>query len=257
MNIELISKDDKENITTVLVKDSSDFFMNTFRRTIIEEVPTLAIETVEFKDNSSALYDEVVALRLGLLPIKTDLKSYNLPSECKCDGEGCSQCQLKLTLEANTIGPVYAESIKSKDPKCKVIHGKMPIVKLLKGQAIELEATAVLGLGKDHIKWSPANVYYRGYPILEVKDKSKAQEAVEKCEGVLKETSKGIEVQDISKWNEAYEQICEKNGIEVINSDKDFILTIESWGQLDATEIISAAADRFTKKLEEFDKLIK
>ena len=134
MNIELISKDDKQGIAVVLVKDSSDFFVNTYRRTIIEEVPTLAIEEVEFKDNSSAIYDEVIALRLGLLPIKTDLKSYNLPKECKCKGEGCSQCQLKLTLQASTIGNVESESIKSKDPKCKPLYPKMPIAKLLKGQ---------------------------------------------------------------------------------------------------------------------------
>ncbi len=64
-----------------------------------EEVPTMAIEDVEFRKNNSILYDEIIAHRLGLVPLKTDLKSYNLPEKCKCKGEGCARFQLTVPID--------------------------------------------------------------------------------------------------------------------------------------------------------------
>ncbi|MBW2996490.1 DNA-directed RNA polymerase subunit D, partial [Candidatus Woesearchaeota archaeon] len=145
MEVKLLKQDKEKGKLSFVIKDANPVFVNTIRRMIIEEVPTLAIETVDFKENSSALYDEVIAHRLGLVPIKTDLKSYELPKECSCKKKGCAKCQLKLTLKVKSAGVVYAESIKSRDAKCKPVHAKMPIVKLLKGQNLELIATAKLG----------------------------------------------------------------------------------------------------------------
>ena len=45
---------------------------NALRRILIAEVPTMAIETVNIYNNTSILQDEVLAHRLGLLPIKAD-----------------------------------------------------------------------------------------------------------------------------------------------------------------------------------------
>ena len=92
-------------------------YLNTIRRFMMEEVPVMAIEDVEFKKNSSVLYDEIIAHRLGLLPLSTDFKSYTLPEKCSCKGEGCARCQLKLTLKGKGPGTVYASDIKTKDPK--------------------------------------------------------------------------------------------------------------------------------------------
>eukprot|EP00004_Rigifila_ramosa_P016638 TRINITY_DN3964_c0_g1_i2.p2 TRINITY_DN3964_c0_g1~~TRINITY_DN3964_c0_g1_i2.p2 ORF type:complete len:165 (+),score=35.82 TRINITY_DN3964_c0_g1_i2:202-696(+) len=45
---------------------------NAFRRILIEEVPTMAIETVFVLNNTSIIPDEVLSHRLGLIPIRAD-----------------------------------------------------------------------------------------------------------------------------------------------------------------------------------------
>src|SRR3989338_340192 len=167
MEIRVLDNNKEQGRLSFILKDSNPVFANTLRRLIIDEVPTMAIEDVEFSKNNSILYDEMIAHRLGLVPLKTDLKSYNLPEKCKCEGKGCSRCQLKMVLKVTKgSGTVYASEIKSKDPAVKPVYGDMPIVKLLKGQTLEIEATAVLGRGKDHSKWSPGLVYYKYKPII-------------------------------------------------------------------------------------------
>ena len=260
MDIKLLKKDDEKGKLSFMITGTSPWFVNTLRRTMIEEVPTLAIEDIEFRDNSSALYDEIIAHRLGLIPIKTDLKSYSLPTKKEAEsGEYSAMSSLKMTLKAKGAGVVYANEIKSKDPKCIPVFPKMPIVKLLKGQSIEAEMTAVMGKGRIHTKWSPCLAYYRGYPIFELQKRRDANvnEAISKCNGLLKQTSKGLEITDINKWNEAYENICEENGINVSISDTDIIFYIESWGQISARDIVKEAVSVFQKKLDEFKKLLK
>ncbi|MBW2994491.1 DNA-directed RNA polymerase subunit D, partial [Candidatus Woesearchaeota archaeon] len=170
--IQMLNKDKKTGRVDVLLKNTTAALANTIRRTIIDSVPTMAIEEVEFRKNDSVLYDEILAHRLGLIPLKTDLKSYMLPENCKCKGEGCARCTLKLILKAKGPGTVYASDIKSKDPKIKPVYPKMIIVKLLKGQELELEATAILGHGNDHVKFSPGLVWFNAEPKITVTNKA-------------------------------------------------------------------------------------
>ena len=143
MEVKLLSKDKEKEKISFILKNSNYGFANAIRRAILEEVPTMAIENVEVKDNSSAFYDEIIAHRLGLIPLKTDLKSYTLPAICSCKKKGCAKCQLKMILSIKGPCTVYAGDIKSKDPKINPVYPKMPIVKLIKGQKLDLEMTAV------------------------------------------------------------------------------------------------------------------
>lgn len=75
---------------------------NAFRRILIAEVPTMAIETVYVFNNTSVIQDEVLAHRLGLIPIKADPGKFgwqngNDPVYCNklmpfswCGREACS-----------------------------------------------------------------------------------------------------------------------------------------------------------------------
>ena len=136
----------------------------------------------EFKENSSVLYDEMIAHRLGLIPLTTDLKSYFQINKCKCDGKGCNRCTLKLTLKAEGPGNVYASEIKSKDPKVKPAYPKILLAKLLKDQKIELLATAVLGQGNDHVKFSPGFAHYKFKPEINIaKNVNNPEEVAKSC----------------------------------------------------------------------------
>ena len=161
MEIKLIEFQEKKNRAIFSITGIDAVYANTLRRLMGYEVPVMSIDDVEFRKNTSILYDEVLSHRLGLVPLSTDLKSYDLPSECKCKGAGCASCTVKLVLKAQGPGAVYASDIKSKDPAIKPLYGKMPIVKLLEKQEVELEATAVLGQGKEHAKWSPGLIFYK------------------------------------------------------------------------------------------------
>ena len=138
-------------------------FANALRRAMIAEVPKLAIDEVEIHENTSLLYDEQLALRLALIPLKTDLSAFS-PDE-----------RVSLTLEA--ISPeregytiVYSKELISSDPKVEAAFENIPVVKLISvereiggiksiaRQKISLEAIARLGRGKEHAKWQPVTV---------------------------------------------------------------------------------------------------
>ena len=75
-----------ERVAKFTLSGVSTSFANMFRRAMMSEVPTLAIENVRIYDNTSVLFDEMLAHRLGLIPLRTDLEQYRLRSECTCGG---------------------------------------------------------------------------------------------------------------------------------------------------------------------------
>ncbi|MBS3168371.1 DNA-directed RNA polymerase subunit D [Candidatus Woesearchaeota archaeon] len=250
MDIKLINKQDNKLI--FLIKGTDPVFVNTLRRIMISEVPTLAIKKVTFTKNTSAVYDEFIAHRLGLLPLTTDLKSYELQESCSCKGNGCAKCQVSATLKAEGPITVYASDLKFQDPKVKSVYDKIPIIKLLKGQELEFEAVAGLGKAKDHAKFSPCLAFYRGVPEFDITKKTKLKDCIKACNDLLREKGTSLEVTDYTKWNESYEQTCEEHEIKVTNSEKDFIVTIESWGKLNPEEIFLTSLDVLDQKMDEF-----
>ena len=142
-------------------KDETPYLANAIRRIILDEVPTFAIEDVEFVRNDSAIYEEALAHRLGLVPIKTDLIAYNLKDECSCGGIGCALCEVKMTISQDEEGYVRSSSIKSDDPQIVPADDQIIITKLLPGKTFQANLKAVLGKGKEHAKWSPAHTYLK------------------------------------------------------------------------------------------------
>jgi len=252
MKLEKLHLDKKNNKLILRIKDSNEEMVNTLRRVILEEVPTLAIEEVELFNNSSVLYDEMIALRMGLIPIKTDLEGYNFRDKCTCEGAGCAKCQVKISLKSGKKGYVTASEAKSSDSKCTFVYD-MPIVKTLAGQKLEVEATAILGRGKVHAKWCPGHVFFRREVKVEIDDK-KIKDA-KKIAGLLPEV---FELKG-NKLTVNEESLCLNNnydaakfdGITIKETD-NFIFTLESWGQLSTKKILETAAEIMAEKAEDF-----
>jgi len=164
MDIKVLNRE--QDTLRFVLSDVSPAFANAIRRVILAEVPVMAIDDVMILENSSVMYDEILAHRLGLIPVTTD-PTYNLPEECTCKSElGCEKCRASLSLEIEASDPVevvYTSNLKPENPEVKPVSDKIPIVKLAQGQRVKLEAYARLGRGRDHAKWQPASACTYSY----------------------------------------------------------------------------------------------
>src|SRR5437667_12911193 len=104
MDIKLLSKE-QETLRFVL-SDVSPAFANALRRIMISEIPVMAIDDVMILENNSVMYDEILAHRLGLVPVTTDGSSH-LPVQWTCKRElGCEKCRASFALAYAPSAPI-------------------------------------------------------------------------------------------------------------------------------------------------------
>ena len=139
--MELIEKSNNQITFNV---ESDESLINAIRR-YVNEISVLGIDEVEIFKNDSALYDETVAHRIGLIPLQME-KSMNDKSE------------IDLKLVVNKEGEVLSGDLKG---KAKVVYENTPITILNKGQEIELVAKAKIGIDNELSKYSPVSIFYR------------------------------------------------------------------------------------------------
>ena len=197
----------------LLISDTTPYFVNTLRRYLISNIPKMAIEDVEFHlgpirddtgkefESISPLFDEIIAHRLGLIPIPTDLELFGYRDECVCKGEGCPNCTIMYTLNKKGPCTVYSGDLEPLgDSKFKIKEDLIPIVKLSDHQALLIYATAILGTTMEHAKWQTVSgVGYKYYPTIEIDNKAcdGGGSCVEACpKNILKLKGKKIVVQD-------------------------------------------------------------
>jgi DNA-directed RNA polymerase I and III subunit RPAC1 len=159
---------------------------NAFRRILLAEVPTMAIEKVFVVNNTSVIPDEVLSHRLGLVPLNCDPTRFEFRAEgdaahehntvvlrlaLRCsrrpDGEVANARVTSADLEWLPLGSALPEDAEAKltsfakdqngvlAAPASAVHPDILLAKLRPGQEIELEAHAVKGKGKTHAKWSP------------------------------------------------------------------------------------------------------
>jgi len=176
----------EERNAEFLIEGVEPTFVNALRRSLIADLPKLAIEDVEFhlgpiraedgKESESVapLFDEIIAHRLGLVPLPTDPKLFVPRQTCPaCGGEGCPNCTVIYSLNKRGPGMVYSRDLEPiGDAKFRPVDPDIPLVKLGNGQALLVYATAQVGYGREHAKWQVAQaVGYKYRPVVKIDNK--------------------------------------------------------------------------------------
>ncbi|MHA1720137.1 MAG: DNA-directed RNA polymerase subunit D [Promethearchaeota archaeon] len=273
MKIEVFENIQKENehLMKFVLDGVSIELANAFRRIILTEVPTMAITEVLFVENDSVLFDEMIAHRLALIPLTTDLKNYNIPEECSCGGQGCTLCQVQLECDVRTKNNdvvVYSGDLKSIDDKIRPVNDKIIIAKLGKKSSLVFEAYAQLGIGMDHAKFQPVcSVGYKYFPDVKIDNSKFTSE--EQIDEVIKHDHtklfrkvKGkLELIDDYWKGPDFTGSCEKyappGAIKIDYVPNKFVFTIEGTGALPIKEILSKAVEIFLEKIDEFEEQLK
>jgi DNA-directed RNA polymerase subunit D len=256
MKVSMLKK--KGDEVRFLVQGTTPAFANAIRRIMISEVPTMAIDSVEFRENKSVLFDEIIAHRLALIPISFDPEKFNRQDSCRCGGKGCALCRVVFVAEKTGPGIVYSGDMKSSNKAVKPTSPDFPIVELLKGQSLAFEATAVVGIGKEHTKWQAANASYQYYPEIVVNDPKDAKKCLSSCpKGIITTKYGKPAIADPEKCDlcRACVEGCE--GIEVRGDPTRFIFRVESVSGLKPDYIITKAAEILEDKADDFRKEIK
>lgn len=256
MDIRIIEK--TKNTMRFILSDVDAAVANSLRRAILSEVPTFAIDDVVIIENTSVLFDEIIAHRLGLIPLTTDLDTYSYSEECETeDPEVLSKCQVTLTLEKEAVDDyvmVYSGDLISEDPNVRPVYDDIPIVKLAPKQRLVLEAYARLGIGRIHAKWQPVStVSYKYMPLLNVNYEkcNFCGKCVEVCpKNILDIKDNALVITDILECTlcMSCQEVCPENAISVEWDNKTFIFSLESTGALPVEKIPDLAAEAIIKQ---------
>jgi len=238
--MKLINKKDNQITFQVEINES---LANAIRR-YLNQVPILAIEDVEISKNDSPLYDETVAHRIGLIPLKMD-KSVN----------DKTVAQFKLNVKKEGI--VYSKELSG---KLKIVYDQIPITFLKKGEELKIVATAKIGTGNEHSKFSPGLMFYRNTVDIKI-DKDCPKEVINICpKKILKLKNDRVVAEENYKCDvcEACIEACKKQGKDSIKllQTKELIITLESFGQLDVKEILKKSVEILKKDLQKVSKRI-
>ncbi len=146
MKLSILESDDK---SVRFRLDGANFsFANALRRVMINGVGSLAIDKVTFYENSSAMFDEYIAHRIGLVPIHTP-KDYDEKDE--------------VVFSLSSQGPttVMSKELTSTSRGVNVANGNIPIIKLAEGQTIKVDGKAIFSNAMKSSKFQPGLVTYK------------------------------------------------------------------------------------------------
>ncbi|ELU00597.1 hypothetical protein CAPTEDRAFT_171865 [Capitella teleta] len=267
---------------------------NAFRRILLSEVPTMAIDKVKIYNNTSIIQDEVFAHRLGLIPIKADPRMFEYRSEDNEEGtpEDTLVFELKVKCTMNKNATEHAtdpdelfinHKVTTRDMKwipkgnqqelfkdsiCPV-QDDILIAKLRPGQEIDIEMHCVKGLGQDHAKFSPvATASYRLMPVIELTRPYLGEEAeqlaacfapgvilVEEIKG--QKTALVVNPRADTCSREVMRHAHLKDGVKLSQERYHFIFSVESTGALPPEALVCEAINVLMSKCRLFIREIK
>ena len=211
-----VLKESEERLQ-ILLAGTDRSLANALRRSLISDTPKMAIDSVRFQlgtkeqdeqiwETTGPLPDEMVAQRLAMIPIPTKHEKFHFQQECpNCKDlieadRGCLECQMIYTCvvfgteEGKWVTAGDRKYLREEALEIPEDYKSIPITKLLKGQMIEFYATAIMGRGREHTKWSPVcGVSFSPRRVGVINNKTKAK--------VLWGMDLGISAKDFGKDN--------------------------------------------------------
>ena len=280
----------------ILLTDTDRAFVNSIRRTLISDTPKMAIDTVRFEmgttemdgevwETDGPLPDEMIAQRLAMLPIPTRHDEFYFPDSCPTCSElvdedrGCPLCTMLFTCKSFgseegrmvTAGDMHFLGEEHLNIPEKYLT--IPITKLFRGQMIEFYATAVMGRGRDHAKWSPVcGIAFTPRYIGVINIKSRAKILWDLgltitakdfgSDGRLEDVDKVAQlIDDLHHVGEGTEEGREfKDAVALEEVPREFILSFETDGSMTARVAfekgIEELSSRFGKIKEDFEAVL-
>ena len=264
-------------------KDVNYSFVNSVRRSLVSMVPCLALHEIDFHMGSlgsyvdeesgdereyesiSAMFNEIVAHRIGMLPIPTDEKTI----EAFGDSIGDDSKQPEIMYSLHKQGPctVYSGDLEpvSGDDSLVIPETNVPIVKLAEGQAILVYAKAKMGNAQKHTKWQCAVAprFYQAPTITVSSGKgSKAIfDIVHKKDFKKKGNSHVIDNPDkahaaLNKLEQLWNDKEAKESMEVSTKKDHFIFEFETNGAMKANLALEQALKALDGHCNEFASAI-
>ena len=251
--------DRSERSARFVARPVTPAFANGVRRAMISDVPTLSIDNVRVIENSSVMFDEQISLRLGLIPLTTPPKEFDIGDE--------------VTLSIDVSGPdtAYSGDLVSSDELVQPADENIPIIDLKEGQRLELEADAVLDVGKDHAKHQGGvAVSYRHLQTVTVVGDTGEFEDEEPhiLRGVIEEqeaehavgTDEREPVNGELVPTDAFDNDLTKRypgkEVEVTDVENAFVFHVETDGSMDVDDLVTQAVDTLEHRAQQLKEAV-
>ena len=192
-------------------------------------------------ETNYAIPDEMIAQRVAMIPIPTDPEAYYFEDDCPdCkdlveEDRGCPTCNMIYTLRA--FGAKGGRTITARDltflgddsGNVPEAYRDIPITVLHEGQMIEFWATARMGFGVNHAKWSPtAGVTFEPRQTASIANDKKAKTLFDMGLRVSKKEFKDGTLDDVSKVSALKKDLHNVGAGTGMSEDFDEAITLEN-----------------------------
>ncbi len=240
--IEFVEHDERKAV--FVVRGVSPAFANGIRRAMMTDVPTMAIDTVRVIENTSVMFNEMIGLRLGLIPLRTPPGEFE-PGET-----------VTLSLDVSGEGTAYSGDLVSADDEVYPVDENIPIIHLKEGQRLEIEAEAVLDFGDDHVKHQAGVAV--GYSHLqqanvvgELGEFDEPEPVI--VRGVIEEDGELI---DTATFDHDLRNLYPEEDLEVEQIADAFVFHVETDGSMSVDQLVTEAARSIADRADELEEAL-
>lgn len=242
MEVEVIDRDERS--IDFIVRGLTPAFANGIRRAMIADVPTLSIDTVRVTENSSVLFDEVISLRLGMIPLTTPPGEFE-PGQT-------------VTLGLDVEGPAtaYSGDIETSDNLVEPADTNIPIIELKDNQRLAFEAEATLGYGRDHAKHQGGvSVGYRHLQAVEPGDEIDEYEDREPLivRGVIEDNGTLV---DAEEFNNDLTVRYPDREVDVHDVANAFVFHVETDGSMAVDDLVTGAVRSVHDRADDLEQAV-